>query len=65
MKSEELELLSYLIDTHSLEGVLSSLAEVTFNKASDLSDYDLRDQSKIMSTKGLLIQDLLTKVSKL
>lgn len=65
MNSKELEVLSDLVDSHSLEDVLSSLVEVTLNKAHELSDSHLKDQSKNMTAKAVVIQNVLKKVSKL
>ena len=65
MNSKELELLSDLVENHSLEDVLSSLVEVTLNKAHEFSDFNLKDQSKSMTVKAALIQNTLKKVSKL
>jgi len=65
MNTKELELISKLVDSHSVEDVLSSLVEVTLNKAHEFSDFNLKDQSKSMTVKAALIQKTLKKVSKL
>lgn len=65
MNPKDLEYLSNLVDSISLNDVLSSLAAVFINKADECSDLELKDQAKLMSARALILQDASRKIANL